>query len=242
MRVLTALLLLFLPLSSYASTQVQVSVAATNDDVYIDRHTASPFDTTAYLNDPIGVYLGHYSADYQQDGGFRFLSVAIPSGATIDSAWIVFASTGVQSGTTCNWRYRGEDTASAAIFSTVANWRTRILTTASVDSSSMAAYPADGVTVRSPLITSIVQEIVSRGDWSSGNNMAILVFNNSSSTGAYRKPESYEDAGTAPAQLNIWYTASGGGGGADSSKTSIHSPANTYKVHSPAGIGAIHKP
>lgn len=232
-------LIFFLLISGVAlgSTQFQVRVAATNDDAYIDIHQSTPFDSTIYLND-VTFYLGCYNTSFWQNGYFRFLSATISG--TIDSAWLLYTCIGTTSTTGQQYRYFGEDTSSATIFSTVADAKVRNLTSASVDTT--VSGWTSGNTYRSPDIKSVIQEIVNRGDWASGNNIVVIVKALGATAANGHRAESYENAGTTPTQLNVWYTPSGGGGGTDTSRVQIHAPGGIKAQHSPTGIGATHKP
>jgi hypothetical protein len=120
---------------------------------------------------------------------------------------LAYTSITAQAGTTCKLTYYIEDTASAATFGTVANWKARTLSGTTVNDNSVASFGAAGAVIRSPELKTIIQALVNRADWASGNNLAIFVKDNGSSNGAFRQMEPSENAGTTPTQLNIWYTA-----------------------------------
>ena len=54
----------------------------------------------------------------------------------------------------------------------------------------------------SPELKTLVQEIVNRGDWSSGNDLAFIIVVNPASSFAF---DAYESSGN-PAKLHIWYS------------------------------------
>ncbi|MBI2891215.1 MAG: LamG domain-containing protein, partial [Nitrospirae bacterium] len=129
-----------------------------------------------------------------QQVGMRFLSVPIPQGAAITSAYVEF-ETDETGSTTTNLTFNGEAADSAAAFTSGAyNISSRTKTTASVAWNSVPAWSTLGEKHQSPDLTSIVQEIVNRSGWASGNNIVMIV----TGTGT-RTAEAYEvDVNGAP--------------------------------------------
>ena len=112
-----------------------------------------------------------------QEVGTRFQSVTIPQGATITSAYIQFTVDEIDSGA-CNLTIYGEDIDNALTFTdTPGNITGRKKTTASVAWSPPAWYSvgAAGADQQTSDISSIIQDIVDRAGWSSGNALAIIV-------------------------------------------------------------------
>lgn len=106
--------------------------------------------------------------------GMRFQDVDIAQGATILNARLEFVADETDSGGT-TLTIRGEDIDDASIFSnTNHNISSRTTTTAS-RSWSPEAWNTTNATFFSPDITSIVQEIVDRDGWRSGNSMAFVI-------------------------------------------------------------------
>jgi type IV pilus assembly protein PilY1 len=102
--------------------------------------------------------------------GIRFQNVAIPKGVTIHSAYFEFKANTSNAETT-NLLIEGEAVDDAAPFAAIANdLKNRIGTTATVSWDNVQAWTA-GNSYPSPDITAIVQEIVDRVGWSSGNSM-----------------------------------------------------------------------
>lgn len=136
--------------------------------------------------------------------GMRFLNVTIAAGSTVSAATVdVYVP---------NLTYDdpdvdiyGEDADDAAAFTTAANnISSRTPTTATV------AWTATGISSgwkTTPDIASVVQEIVSRGGWVSGNDMAIIF--KGRSTDALRW-EGYDGGTGNYATLNVTYTTGGG--------------------------------
>lgn len=140
-----------------------------------------------------------------QYGGFRFNNVTIPAGATINSADITL-TTYSDSYDDPDTTIYGEDIDDAPAFTTTTNNISgRTLTTASV---AWTATNIGTANKASPDIKSIIQEIIDRPGWTSGNDIAIIIKGNSG-TSTFRV-RAY-DYGSGYPQLNIDYTAGGGG-------------------------------
>ncbi|WP_281540816.1 GEVED domain-containing protein [Maribacter aestuarii] len=110
--------------------------------------------------------------------GIRFQNIFIPQGTTILSASIQFTTDETDSGTT-SVVITGEDADNASTYtSSIGNISSRTLTTASVAWNTIPAWNTvgqSGFNQRTPDLTNIVQEIVNRGGWTSGNAMAFII-------------------------------------------------------------------
>ncbi|MEE9423976.1 MAG: SBBP repeat-containing protein [Methylococcales bacterium] len=142
-----------------------------------------------------------------QIAGMRFNGLTIPAGATITNASIQFQTDETHSGAT-TLLIQGEATDNAPTFTNArANISSRDRTNTAVD-----WEPVSWITVgeagsdqQTPDIASVIQEIVNRSGWSSGNSLAIII----SGTGT-RTAESYNgDAAAAPI-LHVEYTTGNG--------------------------------
>ncbi|MCG3204080.1 MAG: hypothetical protein KCHDKBKB_00783 [Elusimicrobia bacterium] len=122
------------------------------------------------------------SSDYEipADGGtsqyigLRFQNITIPKGATIQSAYLRFAGDSDLSGTEVTPIIYGEDADSSSTFTTTnSDISNRTLTTASTN------WPISSSThmaiTSTPDIKTIVQEVIDRAGWSSGNNISFIV-------------------------------------------------------------------
>ncbi len=112
-------------------------------------------------------YIGH------QTVGIRFQNVDIPQGADISKASVRFTAKDAKSGT-CNLTFYGQDVDNAGAFITSAyNISSRTKTSASQGWSPGAwthRYIYD-----TPDISTIIEEIVGRPGWSSGNDLALII-------------------------------------------------------------------
>ncbi len=148
--------------------------------------------------------------------GLRFTNVTIPQGATIDDAFLQFQADAVLTDTTVNVTITAHDVDDAPIMTTAVNNITnRLKTTAAVDWDSVPAWENigdRGAAQKSPDIASVIQEIVDRELWLSGQDIVILVADNGTTNDASREaepdPENSSDGG--PPELTINYTVAGG--------------------------------
>jgi hypothetical protein len=142
-----------------------------------------------------------------QTVGLRFTGVAIPAGATIDVAWIQFQVDETGADATI-LTITGHDNGNAPAFTTGArNLSTRPRTVA-VSWPGVPSWPsvgARGAAQRTPDITAILQQLVLRGDWASGNAVALII----QGTGR-RTAESYEGSRAGAPTLHVEFHQSGG--------------------------------
>lgn len=102
--------------------------------------------------------------------GVRFMNVYIPRGATITSAKLTFVADATQS-TATNITISADDHDDAPTFSSVNNDITGRTQTASVAWNSVASW-TNGNRYESPDISAVLQPVVNRNGWCSGNAMA----------------------------------------------------------------------
>jgi len=141
---------------------------------------------------------------YEQIIGIRFRNVTIPVGAVITSAKITFRADGSESNAT-SLIIHGEDEDDCLVFSsTDDDISDRTKTTASVSWNNVAPWNNNSY-YDSPDLTSIVQEIVSRGGWGSGNAMTFIISNNGASSGQ-RRADTYNETTTRAPLLHVEYT------------------------------------
>ncbi len=135
--------------------------------------------------------------------GMRFNSLNIPQGATITKAFIRFLVDEESSGTT-SLIIHGQATDNAPTFTTVnANISSRSQTNAAVDWAP-ASWDVIGVfrgPEQTPNIASIIQEIVNRSGWSSGNSLALMI-----SGSGQRIAESFDGDSAGAPVLHVGYS------------------------------------
>lgn len=183
--------------ASYASNTLQYQIADSNDDVFVD-HTGGTID---FDGDGELIIGQHPSLPNEYEGGFRFTNIAIPQGSTIVSAYLTLTSQANSNGTP-GFLIKGEDADDTSAFSTYANFVGRTRTTASV-AWNPGAQTAEDVVDTSD-ISAVVQEIVNRGGWTSGNDMTFFIENNASNS--WLLVYDYADSSVKSAKLTIEYT------------------------------------
>lgn len=170
-------------------TLLSIQVAASADDADEDGGFVNLTRSTVKLTSSA------------ERGGFRFQNITIPAGSTINSAVIKITAANTSNDDPDDV-ISGQDIADAPAFSGASNDLTgRTLTTANVTWSATGIGTAS---VDSPDISAIIQEIVDRGDWSSGGAIVILFYHQSAAAFRVR---SYDGFPSDAATLEIDYTA-----------------------------------
>lgn len=105
--------------------------------------------------------------------GMRFRNVTIPKGATITKAYVTFRASSSQSASaSVNLFAQAADNATA--FTTASNnISSRTRTTASVAWTSIPSWTLN-TNYNTPDLSALVQEVVDRSGWASGNSLAII--------------------------------------------------------------------
>jgi hypothetical protein len=177
---------------------VEVRVAASEDDAE-ERTSSSAVNLASTDLDLV------YDKS-NQTVGMRFNGLAIPPGAAIVNAYLQF-QVNETSSTVTSLTIEGEAVDHAAAFTSAArNVSSRARTAASV-AWSPAAWTTSGQAgpdQRTPNISPVIQEIVSRPGWSSGNSLVILI----TGSGA-RTAEAYEGGAAGAPLLHVEYSSGG---------------------------------
>ena len=169
---------------------LDLQVGASADDC--DRY-GSAIDLTATY------FYVDYSSTNQCDAA-RFTTVAIPQGATIDVAYAILRARATVTPTGgCD--IKGQDSDNTITFSTVADFDARPRTTASV-SWSPSAWVTD-IDYNSPSIVSVIQEIVNRAGWVSGNSLVLFFVGKQIQS---IRGFSYDSSATYAPKLHIEYS------------------------------------
>ncbi len=164
------------------------------------------------------IYMGQCTNGQSITSGFRFPNVNMPAGSIIQEAHIEFTVDGPYTDD-LNVAFYGENSANALPFSNANRPTNRPLTTTSAAWHIESTDPwALGNIRNSPSLTAIVQEIVSRSDWSSGNAVAMILKNVGPTSGSKmhrrvigydRPPFSYGPANAARLVITLGYDCSG---------------------------------
>lgn len=151
-------------------------------------------------------YLGKSDSYWTREGGFRFTSVTIPQGSTITSAKLSFKA-GNTFNRTIALKIKGIDVDNCGAFSSGDRPRNRTHTTAQIDWDGTINVSLDDW-IDSASITSVVQEIVNRGGWSSGNAIGFYIADDGSANSNYIESQEYEDGSANAPKLTIVYSGS----------------------------------
>lgn len=154
--------------------------------------------------DGTACYFGNISG-YSADVFLRFDNVSIPAGAEISSAVVRFTADGASAGATCNVQIYFEDEDDPDAPTNRTDQMGRDLTSA-VAWNSIGAW-SDGVTYDSPELYTILQNVIDRAGWNSGQALIVHIRDNASSSNAIRLLQPYEQSpvGTLSAELRVTY-------------------------------------
>jgi hypothetical protein len=197
---------------------VSVSPTANEDDGYISS------SGNAFTNTGLAVNLGEYNQRF--DSFVRFPNVIVPKNAVILSAYVVYIARYDGANTDCITKMYFNDVDNATAPTTWSQYHNLASTTAEVPWTITPVLAGGFYT--SPDIKSLVQEIVDRPGWSSGNAMMLLHEDNeSTATYAIRYMTSFDDTTYAAPILRITYS--------ENRTPTINSVADTPD---PIGVGA----
>ena len=108
--------------------------------------------------------------------GLRFPGVSIPRGSMVTNAWIQFEAASSQSAAQVS-RITAAGTDNAASFSTSSHYLSNLEKTPESMTWDMLAWIGgqSGPAQKTPSIASVIQEVISRPGWESGNAPAIVL-------------------------------------------------------------------
>jgi hypothetical protein len=136
-----------------------------------------------------------------QTVGMRFAGVSIPQGRTIVNAWVQFQVDEATSVAT-SLQVQGQASDNAALFTTASGNVSQRPRTTAVPWSPVAwpTVGAAGTAQRTPNLAAVIQQIVDRPGWVSGNALAVIV----TGTG-WRVAESFDGLPAAAPLLHVEY-------------------------------------
>lgn len=138
--------------------------------------------------------------------GIRFTNITVPAGATITNAYIQFTTDAVDS-TAVSLTIQGQNSDNPIGFTTaVNNISSRPRTVSSISWPNIPNWTVvgeAGVNQRTANIASIIQEIINRPGWTSGNAIVTII---SGSVTNVRRAESFNSLSTSAPILHIEYT------------------------------------
>ncbi len=172
-----------------------VLVAGSSDDAEEDQSSGTVTLTSTDLE---------FTSDGStvQTVAMRFDSLAIPRGARVTTAYIELTADETQPDVT-NLTLYGEAVDNAATFTTASkNISSRTKTSAAVSWTNIPVWNV-GVPYRTPDLSSLIQQVVNRPGWVTGNAMAFIV------TGSgHRTAATFDGNSAAAPKLVIEYTTS----------------------------------
>jgi len=152
------------------------------------------------------------------DSGARFLNVTVPKGSTIDVAHLTLTVANNQTSLDLVSDIFGEDADDPVTFSDQGNFRGRTRTSATVAFDLVDTDYNDNEEVNLTDMAAIVQEIIDRSGWSSGNAMVFFVEDDGSAAAAASSfsSDQHDDDNAGAPKLHIEYTAAGAAPGSPS--------------------------
>jgi len=181
---------------------IEVSVIATSDD--------AGNNNVAYDEDDATYYLSTTDAGAFARCGWRFLGITIPQGATIDTGVLEFRgwTTSGFLGTSKS-AVHGVDEDNASTWAETTNEPKDATLTDAFDTHEWTGGDtSNGVhfAKRFDDIVAIVQEIVDRGGWESGNAMAFYTKDNGTGLGWHTSAHTYDHVSIPAPKVTISYT------------------------------------
>ena len=246
---LIATLLLFAaPLSDVRATDLNYQIATTGNDAMYYVNSGSWDYNSGFATD---VGIGRYDTNNKQYGsGFRFPGIAVPAGSTITSAYFsVRSGSDPTAGTAVKSKIYGQDADNPGVFTSEADFKGRFgvnggadqRTTAYVDWNDFAAWGV-GIWYNSPEIKTIVQEIVDRPGWATGQAM-VFTWNDwadSSADSNWRRYSHYDGGGVYAPKLFISYEETPNVATNDASNVSSSTAQLNGQVTSMGGEGTVY--
>jgi len=182
-----------------ADTVVTLQIRASVDDV---NEVNNSLDTTSTTQ-----WLGSGEAATGSYAGMRFTSAPIPQGSIITSAYLQVYSTQNQ-WISCAFSIAADDAGNSSPFTSSTRPSQRTLTANAVNHSDNVWWAAN-TWYSLDEMKAVVQEVVGRTDWQSGNSLSIILRDTESGAFARKFVSSFDgDAANAP-RLVVSYTSSG---------------------------------
>ncbi len=191
-------------LSASDTTRVTVLPEGTIN-TFETRIAASADDAEENASGTVALANGDLELTYDsslQTVGVRFANVTIPRGAVITSAWVQFQADETHSEATA-LVIQGEASDNAAVFTTTTrsiSTRARTVETVAWSPAAWTAVGAAGADQKTPDLSTLIQKIVDRASWASGNALALIL----TGTG-HRTAVAYETLPAGASKLHLDY-------------------------------------
>ncbi|MCJ7750882.1 MAG: hypothetical protein MUQ65_07275 [Armatimonadetes bacterium] len=190
------------------TVMTEEAISASSDDAY-SYGTTHPGSTTLSTNGNYTLQGGSTTTFYI--AGYRFQTIPIPPGVTVDSASLTVRSGGVAGDGQTDWRVVAEDVDNAATFSAghKPSDAYAVKTAASVRWTDAGGDWAINATKVSPSLVGPVGEVLARPGWALNAALVILIANWSTSFESgikYRTIRTYDYSVSYVAKFNCTYT------------------------------------
>lgn len=162
-------------------------------------------DTTNLIPSDTSVWVGNAGTANPAIAGFRFNSLNIPKGSTINSAHLEFYSTQSQ-WISLSIQIAAEAADNSAAFTTTSRPSQRTVTTTVVTHSSNASW-ATNTWYSFDEMAAVIQQVVSRTGWQSGNSLSVILRGLNTGSFGRKFVGSFERGSTTAPRLVINFTA-----------------------------------
>jgi len=159
------------------------------------------------------VFTGHFGGAQGISNSFYRFPLSIAHGSTINSAALTFTAFDNYTNSGVNTTIKAIADDNAAAPTTYSDAESASRTTASVTWNAISNWSGSS-TYASPDISAVVQEIIDRTGWSSGNYIVLYWEDNGSTSSQYRRAIDYNASVSQAAKLDITYTVGGSAQGA----------------------------
>ena len=157
---------------------------------------------TDFYNSVGYLIVGELAGTMAWDSCIRFPNVSISQGAIITSAFVKFTAYENQSVNTCNADCYFNDTDNAVAPTDIAKYNA-LAVTAAVAWEAIGGW-VNGSQYNTPELKTILQDIINRGGWSSGQAVQFIIKDNSSSASARRVASAIDYlSGAEKAELHV---------------------------------------
>lgn len=191
------------------TTEGPIQVAAGNDDAHEKDRSANFSATTSTLTPHAAL-----SSNARWNAGFRFQSVDIANGDTIDDVDLEVYNLYTNGNLYVN--VYANDVDDAVDFSTDADVTTRVDSASTAASAAWThAAAAAGAFISSSTdgvdLTAVIQEVIDRGGWATGQDVVMLLQGREDVGTQNIWVRAYEGSSALAAKITIDYTIGGGG-------------------------------
>lgn len=181
---------------------LSIPITTGDDDGYYNPDT-SFFTATQTL-------LDFGEASGSRDTFLYYQNVTVPPGVELASARLRMQAGATRGGTICNILIAAEDSDNPAAPIDVADAIGRTRTTATVPWNNVEAFTVDQEYF-SPDFAPVLNEVIARPGWASGNSILLFLEDNGSDVAAHRRAASFEHATLEPVTLELAWESAGGG-------------------------------